>query len=280
MKHIAIVYRPHRPKAFQAAKELATWLKQRNVTVYSHADQKKIPGTIPAKHVNKLNFIIALGGDGTYLRAIRAFNHQTPIIGINMGYLGFLTEVPVHNMYQVIEAALKNKLKFKPRTMLEITIKKSNGRNETTHALNDIVIERGPVSRLINMSIFSNDSLVTELKADGLIVSTPTGSTAYNLAAGGPITHPEVKGIVITPICPHSFTIRPITLPDDQTITIKLSPSPSKAVFRVDGQRGQGLTKKDIVIIKKSKHPHLKLSLSSHDYFEVLRKKLNFGQRD
>lgn len=283
-KNIAVVYRPHRPKAFQLAKELALWLKLQGVTVYHHPEQKKIPGARPClvSQMNKLDYIVALGGDGTYLRAIRFFQRgmPIPIIGVNMGHLGFLTEVTVQNMYSVLEAALKNKLKFNVRTMLEINIKKHGRRGQQLLALNDLVIERGPNSRLISMGIYSNNTLVTELKADGLIVSSPTGSTAYNLAAGGPITHPDVRGIVITPICPHSLTIRPITLPDDHEITIKLSPSPTKAFCMIDGQRSEGLTDKDIVTIKKAKEGHLKLHLDSHDYFDVLRQKLNFGQRD
>ncbi len=283
-KHIAIVYRPHRPKAFQLAKELALWLKLQGVKVYSHLDQKRIPGTFVVNKttMKKVDFIVVLGGDGTYLRAIRFFQPimPIPIIGVNMGNLGFLTEVTVQNMYSVIKAALAEKVRFNSLTMLDICVKKHGRRTQQLLALNDLVIERGPNSRLISMAIYSNNALVTELKADGLIISSPTGSTAYNLAAGGPITHPDVRGIVITPICPHSLTIRPITLPDDHEITIKLSPAPTKAFCMIDGQRSEGLSDKDVVTIKKAKRGHLKLQLESHNYFDVLRRKLSFGQRD
>src|SRR5690606_18729726 len=130
--------------------------------------------------------------------------YRLPIIGVNLGSLGFLTEVTVDEMYEVVLKGLKGKFDLKPRSMIDISVKKNKKTIQFT-ALNDIVIERGPYSRLISLAIYSNDSLVTELKADGLIVSTPTGSTAYNLAAGGPIVHPDVKAIVITPICPHSL---------------------------------------------------------------------------
>jgi NAD+ kinase len=182
-------------------------------------------------------------------------------------------------MYQVIQLMLKNKLSTKPRSMLDISFRK-NHRTKHIQALNDIVIERGPFSRLISLAIYSGNSLVTELKADGLIVSTPTGSTAYNLAAGGPIVHPEVKAIVITPICPHSLNDRPITIPDDQKLSIKVTSIESKALFSVDGQKIEGINTEDHIVIKKSKQTHLKINLPNSSYFEILRKKLNYGQRE
>jgi len=171
-------------------------------------------------------------------------------------------------------------LKAQSRTMIKVTIKKKGKQPATYFALNDIVIERGPISRLINLAIYSDDHLVTELKADGLIVSTPTGSTAYNLASGGPIVHPDVKAIVITPICPHSLTNRPITLPDDKPVTIKVNQSTQKAVFMVDGLKMADVRDADEVVISRGEFPHLRLVSPNSSYFDVLRTKLNFGQRD
>lgn len=182
-------------------------------------------------------------------------------------------------MYQVVQKALNGKIDLKPRSMLDIAVKK-NKRTIHITALNDIVIERGPFSRLISMAVYSNDSLVTELKADGLIISTPTGSTAYNLAAGGPIVHPNVKAIVITPICPHSLNDRPITVPDDHTLSLKITSVESKALFSVDGQKIEGIDMNDRIVINKAKNTHLKLNIANNNYFDVLRKKLNYGQRD
>ena len=142
------------------------------------------------------------------------------------------------------------------------------------------MIERGPVSKLINLGIYSDDHLVSELKADGLIVCTPTGSTAYNLASSGPIVHPEVKAMVITPICPHSLTNRPITLPDHQIITIKVTQATQKAVFMVDGQKAADIRDADEVVIRKSHLPHYRLVAQTSSYFDILRTKLKFGQRD
>lgn len=281
-KKVLIVYRPHKTEPWKAAQELAIWLKDQKAEVFTYTDQKKIPGTKVAtnKALSKMSFVVVLGGDGTYLRAVRILGKfKTPIIGVNLGSLGFLTEVTIEEMFQVVQKALKGKIDLKPRTMLDIAVKKNN---KTIHltALNDIVIERGPFSRLISLAVYSNDSLVTELKADGLIISTPTGSTAYNLAAGGPIVHPGVKAIVITPICPHSLNDRPITVPDDQTLSLQITSVESKALFSVDGQKIEGIDMNDRILIGKAKETHLKLNLANNTYFDVLRKKLNYGQRD
>ena len=281
-KKVLIVYRPHKAESWKSAQELAAWLKDQKAEVFTHSDQKLIPGT---KAVSKLklkgiSFVVVLGGDGTYLRAVRLLEGTPlPIIGVNLGSLGFLTEVTVEEMYHVVQKALKGNIDLKPRSMLDIAIKK-NKRTIHLTALNDIVIERGPYSRLISLAVYSNESLVTELKADGLIISTPTGSTAYNLAAGGPIVHPDVKAIVVTPICPHSLNDRPITIPDDQTLSLKVTTIESKALFSVDGQKIEGIDMNDRIVIKKSKATHLKLNLANNTYFDVLRKKLNYGQRD
>lgn len=281
-KKVLIVYRPHKAQPWKAAQELARWLKDKKAEVYTHSDQKLIPGTksVSKAGLKKMSFVVVLGGDGTYLRAGRLLeNIQLPIIGVNLGSLGFLTEVTVDEMYSVVQKALQGNIDLKPRSMLDIAVKKNK---KTIHltALNDIVIERGPYSRLISLVIYSNDCLVTELKADGLIISTPTGSTAYNLAAGGPIVHPDVKAIVVTPICPHSLNDRPITIPDDQVLSLKVTSVESKALFSVDGQKIEGIDMNDRIVIKKAKITHLKLNLANNTYFDVLRKKLNYGKRD
>jgi NAD+ kinase len=282
-KNVLIVYRPHKKEPFKVAQELANWLNSQNAAVFTFSDQKQIPNTkkIAKKDLKKLDFVVVLGGDGTYLRAVRFLNgiQNLPIIGVNLGSLGFLTEVTVEEMYHVVQKALKGKVALKPRSLLDVAVKKGNRVIHLT-ALNDVVIERGPFSRLISLAIYSNDMLVTELKADGLIISTPTGSTAYNLSAGGPIVHPEVKAIVVTPICPHGLTDKPITLPDDQRLSLKITSVESKALFSVDGQKIEGINTKDLIQIKKSELSHMKLDLPNNPYFEVLKKKLNYGKRD
>ncbi len=283
VKNIAIVYRPNKPEAASTATELISWLKAKRLRIYCLKTQT-ISGAIKIRSqtdVAKIDLFVVIGGDGTYLKAARLINGRPiPILGINLGSRGFLTEVPTSDIYKTIESAVSGKLKIQQRTMLEVSITKKGKKPATYLALNDIVIERGPISRLISLGIYSDDHLVSELKADGLIVCSPTGSTAYNLASGGPIVHPEVRAIMITPICPHSLTNRPITLPDHQVINIKVTQSTQKAVFMVDGLKCADIRDLDEVTIKVAEQPHLRLVIPTSNYFDVLRTKLKFGQRD
>lgn len=280
IKNIAIVYRPNKPQASSLASEVCTWLKEQGVKVFCMASQS-LSGAAKIKDVTKIDLFVVLGGDGTYLKAVRLIDgRDIPVLGFNLGSLGFLTESRTTEIYQTLEKAITGRLKSQTRTMLEVTIKKRGKKPATFLALNDIVIERGPISRLISLGIYSDNHLVSEMKADGLIVCTPTGSTAYNLASSGPIVHPEVRAMVITPICPHSLTNRPITLPDHQVVTIKVAQSTQKAVFMVDGQKCADIRDEDEVVVKKSEFLHTRLISPNTSYFDILRTKLKFGQRD
>lgn len=283
-KNIGIIYRPKKVEALQIAQEVTNWLHEKGLNVFAWGPYVRLKGIKKIrtrKDVQKIDLFVVIGGDGTYLQAVRLVDGlEIPVLGINLGSLGFLTECRATDVYKNLERALSGQLKVQRRTMISVTIKKKGKEPASFLALNDIVIERGPISRLINLAIYSDEHLVTELKADGLIVCTPTGSTAYNLASSGPIVHPEVQALVITPICPHSLTNRPITLPDDKIITIKVNQSTQKAVFMVDGLKVADVRDADEVTVQKSKHPHLRLVTPTSSYFDVLRTKLNFGQRD
>ncbi|MCB0393253.1 MAG: NAD(+)/NADH kinase [Bdellovibrionales bacterium] len=280
---VAIVYRPSKPEAFRIATRTAKYLKAKGYEVFTHSKQKMIPGTKALKKTDipLLCLALVIGGDGTYLNAIRMLEGEPiPVLGVNLGNLGFLTQTIKSKLISSLNLALSGKLAVSERLMLDVTIRRKNKTIERYLALNDVVFERGPVSRLIYMNVRADDSLVTDLKADGLIVSTPTGSTAYNLAAGGPIVQPGIPAIVLTPICPHSLTNRPITLADSQEIQLTLSEKSQGAVFMVDGQREADLSSDDVVIIRKATHKHKMLIIPDHTHFDVLRSKLNFGQRD
>jgi NAD+ kinase len=283
-KNIGIIYRPKKAEALQIAQDVTDWLLERKYKVHSWGPYARLHGTRKIKNkkdVASIDLFVVIGGDGTYLKAVRLVNgFEIPVLGINLGNLGFLTECRATEVFQTLERALTGQLRTQTRTMIEVTIKKKGQKPASFLALNDIVIERGPISRLINLAIYSEDHLVAELKADGLIVCTPTGSTAYNLASSGPIVHPEVHAVVITPICPHSLTNRPITLPDDKVITIKVNQSTQKAVFMVDGLKVADVRDADEVIVKRAPYPHFRLVTPTSSYFDVLRTKLNFGQRN
>lgn len=275
---VGIVYRMATASAVSLAKSLAKRLKEQGLQVYTVPQQKVIPGTKLANKttLSKISFLIVLGGDGTYLRAIRILDgKQIPILGINLGSLGFLTPTRAEDVYAAVENTLQNKMKISKRALLEVRYKKT----KKILALNDIVLERGDISQLINIGIYHNRLLMSEVKADGLIVASPTGSTAYNLAAGGPIVHPDTEAIVITPIAPHSLTSRPVIVPDSGTLTFKMAGNMQSAHLVVDGQKVASLSGKDVIEIRKNAIEHLMIIDPKYSYFHLLREKLKFGNK-
>ncbi len=282
-KNIAIMYRPGREEAINTAKELANWLVKQKFKVFSAPKQKLIPGThsVDDKNIESIDWVIVLGGDGTYLRAVQMLgDHQTPILGVNLGGLGFLTETRVADLKKAIQQTLNNEMEFRPRAMLDIQVKRRGKLRHRHVALNDAVLERGSSTHLINIAIFSQKHLVGELKADALIVASPTGSTAYNLAAGGPILHPETRAIVCTPVCPHALTSRPLIFPDDQVLSFKVLTKDKPGILTVDGVNCGELTTEDEVTIVRSKLDHFVIRRKDSNYFQLLREKLSFGERD
>ena len=277
------MYRPGKKEALFFARELADWLTDKNIQVYSHPEQKiypKIQRADRSHSLKAMDLIVVLGGDGTYLEAVRRLDGcPTPILGINLGSLGFLTQTRCEDLYTAVDMALKNKMEMRPRTMLQVKVKRSGRLRKKLCALNDVVIERGPTAQLIGMSLYSDKQLVCHIKADGLVIASPTGSTAYNLAAGGPILHPFVAAFVVTPIAPHSLTSRPLLFPDDQKLSYRIDER-QKAQLNVDGQVLTEVTSEDEMIIQKSNHVHPVLRRPSHNYFQLLREKLRFGERD
>lgn len=282
-KKIAIVYRLHSPEAVKMAKKLAVRLKSKRYKVFTAPEQKLIAGTDPLVSSNELkemSLVIVLGGDGTYLRAVRLLKgHTVPILGFNMGYLGFLTAHSVEDVFATVDETLKNHMVLHTRARLHVTVKLKSGKRVVYNALNDVVIERGSFSQLISTSLYFGKSLVNHIKADGIIISSPTGSTAYNLAAGGPILHPEVRAIVVTPVAPHSLSTRPLIFPDDEKIMLSLDQHTSLAHLIVDGQKVLELASEDEVTITRDEMDHFMIRKPHHNFFELLKEKLKFGDR-
>jgi NAD+ kinase len=283
VRKVIIVHRPDTPRALQMAAELAQWFSKKKVEVFSHPQQKisHRAKTYPsAKALSSIDLVVVLGGDGTYLEAVRILQgHRIPIVGVNLGSLGFLTVNRAEDLYKVLEKTLSGRMEIRPRSMLKVTLKRRGRKFKEWTALNDVVIERGSFSHLINISLYSDGQLISPIKADGLIVASPTGSTAYNLAAGGPILHPESKTVVVTPICPHSLTSRPTILPDDKELVFKLNDKPLKAFLTIDGQKYGEISAQDEVTIVRSGHDHFVLRSPEYNYFNLLREKLRFGER-
>ncbi|MBK9294597.1 MAG: NAD(+)/NADH kinase [Oligoflexia bacterium] len=282
IQSICIVYRPQSEKAFETAQEVSEWLHHQKVKVYLDPNCKALKFAKKAKaaSIKKLDFVVALGGDGTFLAAVRWLQgREVPILGVNMGNLGFLTETRDEELFDVLTLALEGKMHKTKRATLETTIKKT-GKIKSYTSLNDIVVERGARSRLIDIAVYSNSFFVSNVKADGLIVASPTGSTAYCLAAGGPIIHPSVNAVSITPVCPHTLTNRPLILNDHHKIKLKLNEVSGRAALLVDGQKVADLTSQDEVVVTRGKPSVIMLTLPSRNYFDILRAKLRFGQRE
>ncbi|MBN8540018.1 MAG: NAD(+)/NADH kinase [Deltaproteobacteria bacterium] len=286
---IAILYRPSTTLAIQKSEELATWLQEQGSEVLAVPGQKLGRGIkqVTPKDLERLDLVVVLGGDGTYLGAVRMLEkHAVPVLGVNMGSLGFLTETRVEDLFNTVIATLAGKMDFRPRSMLSIEVRSKGKLRSEYLALNDAVIERGSVTHLINIEIHSEKHLVSQLKADALIIATPTGSTAYNLAAGGPILHPDTRSIVVTPVCPHALTSRPLIFPDDQRLKFQLMQTAEEriagknAILTVDGSPCGSITHEDEIIVTRSSIDHITVRKPSHNFFQLLREKLKFGERN
>lgn len=282
-KKIALVYRIHSKEAVEMATKVTNWLLKKKVAVFTAPEQKKIPRTevmVSSNELKDMNLIIVLGGDGTYLRAVRLLRHHTvPIIGFNMGSLGFLTTHSQDEVFEMLGMTLKNQMMLYPLSLIRATVKTKTNKKMSFDALNDFVIERGSFSQLISTSVYHNKMLVNDIKADGIIISSPTGSTAYNLAAGGPILHPSVKALIVTPVAPHSLTSRPLILDCENEMTLRLNEQTSTAHFIVDGQKVFELSPEDEVTIKMCNHNHYAVRKPDHSFFSLLKEKLKFGDR-
>jgi NAD+ kinase len=272
-------------KAINKADEFERWLRARNMGVVRRASSPpgrkfldKNSGIAPPD----LFCIFVLGGDGTFLSAVRWIGDQDiPILGIKFGEIGFLAETTEDHLFDVAEAILHSAFTTNLRMRLKVKVIRDGKEFIRETVLNDVVINRGAFARLANIETFIDDHYLTTYRADGLIVSTPTGSTAYSLAAGGPVIHPAVPAIILTPICPFTLTNRPLIVPDPVCIKIKLKKKSSGIMLTLDGQEGLDIDDRVTIIINKSDHPVSMITLPNQDYFDILKAKLKWsgGQR-
>jgi NAD+ kinase len=226
------------------------------------------------------NLVIVLGGDGTLLSVARNLKgRDVPILGVNLGGLGFLTEISPDEFPEMLEKVTRGDYDISKRIMLDVTVRRDENKVFDFTILNDAVITKDALARIIDIETYVNDEYLTTFKSDGLIFSTPTGSTGYSLAAGGPILYPSMKNIIVTPICPHMLTNRPIILPEEVTIKAILQARDEKVVLTLDGQIGFPLEFGDEVVVKESSHVVSLVKSSSKGYFEILRTKLKWGER-
>lgn len=282
MKKIGLVIKAD-AKANEKADELEQWLQSRGVEVIRK--KTRAPGLRdPREHQKSapsdLSCIFVLGGDGTFLSAVRWIgNSNIPVLGIKFGEVGFLAEISEENLFSAAEMILDDSFTLKPRMRLDVKVNRQGNTITRETVLNDVVINKGALARLARIDTYIDDNYLTTYSADGLIIATPTGSTAYSLAAGGPVIHPEVPGIILTPICPHTLTNRPLILPESVSIKIKLEKGSSDMMLTFDGQVGLEINGRDDILIAKGQQPVNIIRIPGLQYFDILKAKLRWSGR-
>jgi len=301
LKKIGLIIKHHHPEAAALSAEMAEMILGKGLTVLYASESKhlakelassvsrKIRGAKSrikiidkAEMVDQADLIVVLGGDGTYLSIAGMIRSRSvPVLGVNMGQLGFLTEFKQSEAFDFLSALIAGQpAPMSSRSLLEVTLKRKNRVIFRGPAVNDAVISKGAIARVIGLDVTIDGRFVANMRGDGVIVATPTGSTAYNLAAGGPILDPSLPALVLSAICPHSLTQRPLVVPDSSEIAICLQHRPGHVYLTLDGQDAVDLEEGDIVLVRRFKKHSLKLiSSPTRDYFSLLREKLKFGIR-
>ena len=267
--------------AAKKADEFESWLKNKKIDVIR---KEGSPPEIHSPASNKisaprdLSCLFVLGGDGTFLSAVRWIGDlNIPVLGIKFGEIGFLAETAAKNLFAAAEKIINDDFTINRRMRLKVDVVREKKTIISEPVLNDIVINRGALARLADVETHINDHYLTTFRSDGLIVATPTGSTAYSLAAGGPVIHPDVPGIIITPICPFTLTNRPLIVPDSSRITLKLAKGASDIKLTFDGQEGLDIDDRDTIIVRKGSHALNMITLPGQHYFDVLKAKLRWS---
>jgi NAD+ kinase len=280
IERVGLVIKPHAPDIENILQELIHYLERKGMEcVLEELTSQKLKKTKGIRREDlpgKVDLVVVLGGDGTLLSiAHLAAQKNIPVLGVNLGSLGFLTEVPLSEMFLTLDSFFEgNKEILSPRRLL-----KTEAKGKTYYSLNDVVINKGALARMIQFIIWIDDKEIAILRADGMIVSTPTGSTAYSLAAGGPIIKPCIPAIILAPICPHTLSFRPMLISSDSRIKVKLLTAGEEVYLTLDGQRGDLLVKNDVVNIEQAPFELQLISSPKRNYFDLLKEKLGWGQK-
>ena len=292
IRRVGIVAKHGLVAASEHVARLGPWLSERGIDVVYERETLALTGAI-GEHARtatrdalpcEADLIVVLGGDGTLLAMaarIAKADRDIPILGVNFGSLGFLTEIRIDELIPSLESTLSGSAAFEERAMLEADAYRNGARVDSRVVLNDVVFTKGALSRMIELSVSVSGGFVTRVKADGLIVASATGSTAYNLAAGGPIVHPGVDALVLTPIAPHTLTNRPVVIPGHADVEVRphIGDGADDVFVTYDGQSGYTLHEGDVVRVRKSERVLRLVKASTRGYFEVLREKLKWGER-
>jgi len=283
MNRIGIICKAGIPKPAEILQELLPWLRQKGCETFvdtETASTLNIDG-FPRSEIPSLSeIIIVIGGDGTMLSTCRLVADKgVPVLGINIGGLGFITEVQLDELYETLEKVLSGECPIEERLMLTAQVRRLGELIAEYIVLNEVVINKAALARIIDLETYVNQNYVTTFKADGLIISTPTGSTAYSLSAGGPILYPTLDNIIITPICSHTLTNRAMVLPGDSIIKVILRSPTERVYLTMDGQVGFSVMQNDVVEVSKAPFKTRLLIPCDRDYFQILRTKLKWGER-
>jgi NAD+ kinase len=289
IKRIGIVLKPHQPDALKTMCELTVWLAERGISLIGGPEIERerieqqtgcaVEQVEPENIAARADLIIVLGGDGTMIATARLMGDaEVPVLGVNYGGLGYLAEFRIEEVYEALESILAGNYRLDERVMLAVELVRGDQPVTRNRVLNDVVINKSALARIIEIEAYLNQQFVNSFRADGLIVSTPTGSTAYNLSAGGPVIFPSMNAVVITPICPFTLSNRPIVVPDDAVIELRLKTDQEDVALTLDGQVGFPLKVEDRVVIHKSQTTFNLVQPTNRNYFDVLRDKLRWGR--
>lgn len=281
IKTVGVVVKPNHTEAWQTAAELAEWFDARSIEVITEKEtpESALKIVSPDEFKERADLIVILGGDGTMISSARLLGDcGVPVLGINYGSLGYLTEFRFEEMIPAIEAVLAGDYEIDPRVMLDVCHEREAQTLSKNRVLNEVVINRATLTKIIEVEITLDGYYVNSFRADGIIVATPTGSTAYNLSAGGPILYPSMNAVVITPVCPFTLTNRPIVIPDNAEIRLRLKSESKGVALTLDGQVGYEMQTEDCVVIRKSTTSFNLVKPPNRNYFDVLRNKLKWGR--
>src|SRR5215813_8770216 len=289
ISRIGVVVKPHQPEALETLCELTEWLTARGLALVAgpavdsesieHETGCVIEVTPDQDLPQKVDLMLVLGGDGTMIATARMLGDcEVPVIGVNYGGLGYLAEFRIEELFTALESILAGDYKLEKRVMLAVELRRGDELVTRNRVLNDVVMNKSALARIIQIETYLNEQFVNSFRADGLIVSTPTGSTAYNLSAGGPIIFPTMNAVVITPICPFTLSNRPIVVPDDSVIEVRLMTEEEDVALTLDGQVGFPIQAHERVIIRKSNTTFNLVQPKNRNYFDLLRDKLRWGR--
>jgi NAD+ kinase len=283
LKTIGAVVGPRKPEALKVVCELRDWCEARGIELRAvdsvAAEARCAPlAESEGELAEDVDLIVVLGGDGTMLGAARMMGaRQIPVLGVNFGFLGYLTEFTLEEMFPALESVRQGDFMVERRMMIDVDLNRSGGAAASRRALNDAVVTKAAAARMIEIESYINGMFVNSFRADGMIVATPTGSTAYSLSAGGPIVHPSMSAILLTPICPHMLSNRPVVVPGESVVDLVFKRADPDLMLTIDGQPGVELRHDDRITLRRSQATFNLVQPTNRNYFEVLRTKLKWG---